>query len=155
MSIYIHPSAQVASSARVGAGTRIWQNCVILDEVVIGADCNICFSCFVERGVKIGDRVTIKNGVYLWEGLEIQDDVFIGPNATFSNDRFPRSRQRPDEWLRTTLEVGCSIGAGAVILPGITIGRNAMVGAGAVVTRDVSAAKVVVGNPARVVRDAQ
>jgi UDP-2-acetamido-3-amino-2,3-dideoxy-glucuronate N-acetyltransferase len=154
VSAFIHPSAEVASSARLGAGTRIWQHCIILDEVSIGADCNICFSCFIERGVRIGDRVTVKNGVYLWEGLRIEDDVFIGPNATFSNDRFPRSRVRPESWLETVLEAGCSIGAGAVILPGVRIGRGAMVGAGAVVTADVPAKKVVVGNPARVLRDA-
>jgi UDP-2-acetamido-3-amino-2,3-dideoxy-glucuronate N-acetyltransferase len=155
MNEYVHPSATLAASALIGAGTRIWQHCVILDDVVIGIDCNICFSCFIERGVRIGDRVTVKNGVYLWEGLEVHDDVFIGPNVTFSNDLYPRSRARPKEWLRTVLEPGCSIGGGAVILPGIRIGRNAMVGAGAVVTRDVPASKVVVGNPARIVRDAE
>ena len=154
MSTFIHPSAQVAATARVGRGTRIWQHCVVLDDVEVGVDCNVCFACFIERGVRIGDRVTIKNGVYLWEGLEVHDDVFIGPNATFANDRYPRSRARPAAWLKTVLEAGCSIGAGAVILPGVTIGHHAMVGAGAVVTRDVPAAKVVVGNPARVVRDA-
>jgi acetyltransferase-like isoleucine patch superfamily enzyme len=130
----------------------VWQHCVILDDVRIGADCNICFGCFIERGVQLGDRVTLKNGVYLWEGLRLEDDVFVGPNATFANDRFPRSRQQPQKWLETVLEAGCSIGAGAVILPGLRIGRGAMVGAGAVVTRDVAAGAVVVGNPARVLR---
>jgi acetyltransferase-like isoleucine patch superfamily enzyme len=151
----IHPQAEVAASAHIGAGTRIWQQCVVLDEVSIGADCNICYGCFIEPRVRIGDRVTLKNGVYLWEGLVVEDDVFIGPNATFANDRYPRSRQRPDKWLVTTLSAGCSIGAGAVILPGLRIGRNAMVGAGAVVTRDVPDGKLVVGNPARVVGDAR
>ncbi len=154
MTSFIHPTAQVASTASVGARTRIWQHCVVLDEVVIGEDCNICFSCFIERAVRIGSRVTIKNGVYLWEGLEVEDDVFIGPNATFANDPYPRSQVRPDSWARTTLEAGCSIGAGAVILPGIRVGRRAMVGAGAVVTRDVAPGKLVVGNPAKVLRDA-
>jgi acetyltransferase-like isoleucine patch superfamily enzyme len=155
VSVFIHPTAEVATSARLGAGTRVWQHCVILDDVSIGADCNICYSCFIERGVHVGDRVTLKNGIYLWEGLRVEDDVFIGPNATFSNDRFPRSRVRPERWAETVLESGCSIGAGAVILPGVRIGRGALVGAGAVVTRDVAAGKVVVGNPARVLRDAQ
>ncbi len=153
MNPYIHSSAEVAASARIGVGTRIWQNCVVLDDVAIGADCNICFSCFIERGVRIGNRVTVKNGVYLWEGLTIEDDVFIGPNATFCNDRQPQSRIPPAQWLETVLERGCSIGAGAVILPGIRIGSGALVGAGAVVTRDVPINKLVVGNPARVLRD--
>jgi acetyltransferase-like isoleucine patch superfamily enzyme len=150
---FVHAKADVAPTARIGAGTRIWQHCVVLDDVVIGADCNICAGCFLERGVQVGDRVTIKNGVYLWEGLVIHDDVFIGPNATFANDPFPRSKVRPEHWSETVLESGCSIGAGAVILPGLRIGAGAMVGAGAVVTKDVPSRKVVIGNPARVLRD--
>ena len=153
MNRYIHPTAEVAASANIGADTRVWQHCVILDDVVIGAECNICFSCFIERGVRVGNRVTVKNGVYLWEGITVEDDVFIGPNATFTNDRYPRSRVRPAQWLETTLERGCSIGAAAVILPGIRIGYGAMVGAGTVVTGDVPPNKLVVGNPGRVLRD--
>jgi UDP-2-acetamido-3-amino-2,3-dideoxy-glucuronate N-acetyltransferase len=118
---------------------------------VIGADCNICDHTYVEGDVVVGDRVTIKSGVYLWDGIRIEDDVFIGPQATFTNDPFPRSR-RPFEATITTLRRGASIGAGAVILPGLTIGERAMVGAGAVVTKDVPGDAVVLGNPARVVR---
>jgi acetyltransferase-like isoleucine patch superfamily enzyme len=118
---------------------------------VIGADCNVCDHTFIEGDTVIGDRVTIKSGVYLWDGLRVGDDVFIGPQATFTNDRFPRSRQ-PFEAVITTICRGATIGAGAVILPGLTVGERAMVGAGAVVIADVPSDTVVVGNPARVVR---
>jgi len=146
-----HHTADV-QSVNIGAGTRIWQFCVVLPGAVIGRDCNICSHCFIENDVKIGDRVTIKSGVQLWDGLRIGDDVFIGPNVTFTNDRFPRSRQYPERFLITTVESGASIGGGAVILPGVTIGQGSMVGAGAVVTHSVPPWTVVVGNPARVVR---
>jgi len=146
----IHPLADVQSPT-IGSGTRIWQFVVVLPSARIGRDCNICAHCFVENDVLVGDRVTLKNGVYLWDGLEIGDDVFIGPNATFTNDRVPRSRVSPGEWLRTRILRGASIGAGAVILPGLTIGESAMIGAGAVVTRDVPDGATVVGNPARIV----
>jgi len=147
----IHALADV-QSPNIGARTRIWQFVVVLPEARIGRDGNICAHCFIENDVRIGDRVTLKNGVYLWDGLDVEDDVFIGPNATFTNDRRPRSRQMPPEFPRTRLCRGASIGAGAVILPGITVGADAMVGAGAVVTRDVAAGETVVGNPARPLR---
>jgi len=121
---------------------------VILSGAVIGSDCNICSHCFIENDVILGDRVTVKSGVQLWDGIRIESDVFIGPNVTFSNDRYPRSKKYPDLFEVTHIKSGASIGAGAVILPGITIGENAMVGAGAVVTRDVLAGSTVVGNPA-------
>lgn len=146
----IHPLADVHSKS-IGSGTRIWQYCVVLAGAVIGRDCNICSHCFIENDVVIGDRVTIKNGVYLYDGLRIHDEVFIGPNATFTNDKFPRSRVWPDSYPVTVIEKGASIGGGAVVLPGVTIGEGAMIGAGAVVTRSVPAGVVVVGNPARVV----
>ena len=117
---------------------------------MIGADCNVCDGVFVENDVVVGDRVTIKCGVQLWDGVTLEDDVFVGPNATFTNDPFPRSRQYPGEFPRTVVRKGASIGANATLLPGITVGPNAMVGAGAVVTRDVPANAIVVGNPARV-----
>jgi len=132
----------------IGAGTKIWQYVVVLPDAVIGADCNVCSHCFIENDVVIGDRVTIKNGVQLWDGLRIADEVFVGPNVTFTNDRYPRSQNPDVKLLRTVVEKGASIGAGAVICPGITIGAGAMVAAGAVVTRDVSAGTMVVGNPA-------
>jgi acetyltransferase-like isoleucine patch superfamily enzyme len=135
----------------VGAGTRIWAFTHILDGAIIGRDCNICDHVFIEEQVIIGDRVTVKSGVQLWNGLIVEDEVFIGPNATFSNDRFPRSKQHQDTVPVTTICRNASIGAGATILPGLTIGHNAMVGAGSVVTSNVQPNAIVTGNPARVV----
>lgn len=146
-----HPQA-IVESARVGRGTRIWAFAHVLPGAVIGADCNLCDHVFVENDVVIGDRVTIKCGVQLWDGIRLEDDVFVGPNATFTNDPAPRSRQHLTAYPRTVVREGASIGANATILPGLTIGRRAMVGAGAVVTRSVPAHAVVVGNPARIVR---
>ena len=145
---FVHPLADVQSKY-IGGGTRVWQFVVILPGARIGSDCNICAHCFVENDVVVGDRVTLKNGVYLWDGLRIEDDVFVGPNATFTNDLHPRSQQRPEEFARTRIGRGASIGAGAVILPGVEIGAGAMIGAGAIVTRDVEPGVTVVGNPAR------
>jgi UDP-2-acetamido-3-amino-2,3-dideoxy-glucuronate N-acetyltransferase len=147
---FIHEHALVESDA-IGAGTRIWAFAHVMPGAVIGADCNVCDHTYVEGGVTVGDRVTLKSGVFLWEGLRVHDDVFIGPQATFTNDLMPRSRQ-PFKLRETTVLRGASIGAGAIILAGVTIGEHAMVGAGAVVTRDVPANAVVVGNPARVIR---
>lgn len=149
MNARIHPSADVASEA-IGPGTRIWQFVVVLAGARIGQDCNVCSHCFIENDVVIGDRVTIKSGVQLWDGLRVGDDVFIGPNVTFTNDKYPRSRNTGFVQLTTVIERGASIGAGAVMLPGIRIGENAVVAAGAVVTRDVPPNTCVVGNPARV-----
>lgn len=142
----------VSKSNQIGPNTRIWQFVVIFPNAHIGADCNICSHVLIENDVTIGDRVTVKSGVQLWDGLRIEDDVFIGPNVTFTNDPFPRSKQYPPAFPVTTVKAGASIGGGATILPGITIGRSAMVGAGAVVTKSVPDYAVVVGNPARVVR---
>jgi UDP-2-acetamido-3-amino-2,3-dideoxy-glucuronate N-acetyltransferase len=147
---FIHERALVETD-RIGPGTRIWAFAHVMAGAVIGAECNICDHTYIEGDVVIGDRVTVKSGVFLWDGLRVEDDVFIGPQATFTNDLMPRSRQ-PFQLRGTTLSRGASIGAGAVILPGVTIGERAMVGAGAVVTKDVPADAVVVGNPARVVR---
>jgi UDP-2-acetamido-3-amino-2,3-dideoxy-glucuronate N-acetyltransferase len=149
--IMIHKLADVSSDA-IGDGTRIWQFAVILSGARIGAECNICAHVFIENDVVVGDRVTIKCGVQLWDGLRIGNDVFIGPNATFTNDLFPRSKKYPDKYLETTIEDGASIGAGAIILPGISIGTGALVAAGAVVTRNVAARSLVRGNPAKHVR---
>jgi acetyltransferase-like isoleucine patch superfamily enzyme len=149
----IHPSADVQSNA-IGPGTNIWQYVVVLPRARIGHDCNICAQVFIENEVVVGNRVTIKSGVQLWDGLCIEDDVFIGPNVTFTNDKFPRSKVHPENFPVTTVKTGASIGGGAVILPGLTIGEHAMVGAGAVVTRDVPPYAVVVGNPARVIGNA-
>jgi UDP-2-acetamido-3-amino-2,3-dideoxy-glucuronate N-acetyltransferase len=148
MTYFVHPMADVQSE-NIGQDARIWQFVVVLPGARIGSDVNICSHCFVENDVIIGDRVTIKNGVQLWDGLRIADEVFVGPNVTFTNDRYPRSQNLDVELLSTVVEKGASIGAGAVICPGITIGAGAMVAAGAVVTRDVSAGTLVVGNPAK------
>lgn len=148
--VQIHPQSDV-QSAHIGPRTRIWQYCVVLPGAVIGSDCNLCAHVLVENDVVIGDRVTIKSGVQLWDGLRVSDDVFIGPNATFTNDRFPRSRKQPEKFLATEVGSGASIGANATILPGIKIGSNAMVGAGAVVTKNVPPNAVVAGNPAAII----
>jgi len=149
---YIHPNALVENGVALGDGTRVWAFVHILPGAVIGGECNICDHVFIEGDVVIGDRVTIKCGVQVWDGLRIENDVFIGPNATFTNDPFPRSKQQFD--LRfTNVKAGATIGANATILPGITIGEKAMVGAGAVVTKDVPPNTLVLGNPARVVRE--
>lgn len=144
----VHSSADVATS-NIGLNTRIWQFVVIFDGARIGSDCNICSHVLIEADVTIGDRVTVKSGVQLWDGLRVGNDVFIGPNVTFTNDKFPRSKNYPEIFSPTILEDGASIGGGAIILPGICIGAGAMVGAGAVVTRDVAPNSLVLGNPAR------
>lgn len=147
----IHKLCDVHSQ-HIGPSTRIWQYTVILAGARLGNDCNICAHVFIENDVVIGDRVTVKSGVQLWDGLRIEDDVFIGPNVTFTNDPFPRSKQYPEQFSLTMIKRGASIGGGAVILPGLTVGEFAMVGAGAVVTKSVPAGAVVVGNPARTIR---
>ena len=116
---------------------------------VIGSECNICDHVFIENDVVIGDKVTIKCGVQLWDGVRLEDEVFVGPNATFANDRYPRSKVYPSEYLKTHVLRGASIGANATILPGLTIGERSLVAAGSVVTRDVPAKVLVQGNPAR------
>lgn len=147
----IHPLSDVQTQ-NIGEGTRIWQFCVVLAQARIGANCNICAHVLIENDVVIGDNVTIKSGVQLWDGMRIEDNVFIGPNVTFTNDLYPRSKVYPEKYLQTIVKVGASIGANATILPGVTINENAMVGAGSVVTKDVPADVIVVGNPAKVVR---
>lgn len=148
----IHPLADVKSPT-IGEGTNIWQFCVVLPQAVIGSNCNICAGVLIENDVVVGDNVTVKSGVQLWDGIRIEDDVFIGPNATFTNDRFPRSKQYPDSFPITTIKKGASIGANSTILPGITIGEKAMIAAGSVVTRDVPAGQLWMGSPARFVRN--
>jgi acetyltransferase-like isoleucine patch superfamily enzyme len=151
MTFFVH-SKGLCESSNVGPGTRIWAFAHVLPGAEIGADCNISDGVFIENDVAIGDRVTVKCGVQLWDGISVGNDVFIGPNATFTSDRLPPSRMRPGEFERTIIEKGASIGANATILPGVRIGAEAMVGAGSVVTRDVPARGVVVGNPARLIR---
>ena len=145
----IHPLADVADGAVIGARTRVWQFTVVLAGARVGSDCNLNAHTLVEGGAVLGDRVTLKCGVYVWDGIILEDDVFCGPNATFTNDKRPRSRQWPDAFAATLVRRGASIGGGATILPGITIGEQALIGAGAVVTGDVPAGETWVGNPAR------
>lgn len=147
---FAHPTA-IVESTRIGKATRVWAFAHVLPGAVIGEDCNICDHVFIENDVVVGNRVTVKCGVQLWDGIRLEDDVFVGPNATFTNDPFPRSKQYPTEFLKTVVQKGASIGANATILPGVTIGQNAMVGAGAVVTNNVPPNAIVVGNPARIV----
>jgi len=151
--VFIHPQALVSESAKIGKGTRVWAFANIQDDVEIGENCNICDGVFIEKGVSIGNGCTIKNGVYLWADMKLGDNVFVGPNVTFTNDRMPRSH--PDyvtpasEWRPNTIETGATIGAGAVLLPWITVGEWAFVAAGAVVTDDVPHYTLVKGVPAR------
>jgi acetyltransferase-like isoleucine patch superfamily enzyme len=144
---FIHPLADVQTD-KIGHGTRIWQFVVVLPGASIGADVNICSHCFIENDVIIGDRVTIKIGVQLWDGLRVADDVFVGPNVTFTNDRYPKSRNKDADLQGTVIEKGAVIGAGAVICPGLTVGAGSMVAAGATVVHDVPAGVTVYGNPA-------
>lgn len=147
--VFVHPQA-ICESTQIGNRTRIWAFSHILKGAKIGEDCNICDGVFIENDVTVGDRVTIKSGVQLWDGIRVDDDVFIGPNATFTNDHFPRSRVWQQTLPLTYVHAGASIGANATLLPGITIGKGAMIGAGTVVTKDVPANAVVYGNPGKI-----
>ncbi|MGL5102060.1 MAG: acyltransferase [Plesiomonas sp.] len=149
--MFIHPLSDV-QTAQIGNGSQIWQFAVILKNAHIGKNCNICAYTLIENDVIIGDNVTVKSGVYIWDGTTIGNNVFIGPNATFTNDKMPRSKVYPDSFSRITIHDYASIGANATLLPDIIIGQHAMVGAGAVVTKDVPAYAVVVGNPAKIIR---
>ena len=142
----IHPTAEVQTT-HIGEGTSIWQYCVVLKNAMIGEYCNICAQCFIENEVKIGNNVTIKNGIYLWNGITIEDNVQIGPNVTFTNDRYPRAKQ-PFKMQLIVIKKNASIGAGSVVLGGITIGENAMIGAGSIVTKDIPDNTLWYGNPA-------
>ncbi|MBC7466791.1 MAG: N-acetyltransferase [Bdellovibrio sp.] len=142
----------ICESENVGDGTRIWAFAHVLPGARIGFNCNICDTVFIENKVVIGDNVTIKNGVQIWDGITLKNNVFVGPNVTFTNDPFPRSKIHLSEYPETVVEEGASLGGNCTILPGIKIGRMAMIGAGAVVTQDVPDNAVVMGNPARVVR---
>lgn len=148
MAVKIHPSAEVQTK-NIGDGTTIWQYCVVLEKARIGKNCNINFNVFIENDVFIGDNVTIKPGVQVWDGLHIEDNVFIGPNATFTNDLLPRSKQYPEEFTKTVIKEGASIGANATILAGIEIGEYAMIGAGSVLTKNATPYTLWFGNPAR------
>ncbi|MDY0279161.1 MAG: DapH/DapD/GlmU-related protein [Salinivirgaceae bacterium] len=151
MAIKIHPTAEVQTN-QIGENTQIWQFCVILKGAKIGVNCNINFNVFIENDVEIGNNVTVKPGVQIWDGLLIEDNVFIGPNVTFINDKYPRSKQYPEQFAQTLLKEGASIGAGSVILCGLTIGKNSMIGAGSVVTKSIPDNELWYGNPAKFIR---
>lgn len=146
----IHPFSDCQAS--IPESTNVWQFCVVLPKAQIGENCNICSHCFVENDVVVGNHVTVKCGVQLWDGLRIEDNVFIGPNVTFTNDHYPRSKN--ENWIleETIVKRGASIGAGATILCGIEIGENAMIGAGSVVSKSVPDGELWVGNPAKFVK---
>lgn len=143
----IHDLSDVHSK-HIGENTRVWQYVVILSDAVIGDDCNICSHCYIENNVKIGNKVTIKCGVYIWDGITLEDNVFIGPNVSFTNDNFPRSKHS-FELQKTTVRNGASIGAGSVIVGGVEIGENSMIGAGSLVTKDVPPNELWFGHPAK------
>ena len=149
ISYHAHPTALVESD-RIGEGTRIWAFCHVMAGAVIGRDCNVGDHAYIEGGVVIGDDVVIKNGVSVWDGVTLEDRVFVGPNAAFTNDLLPRAKVRRAAWDRTLVREGASIGANATLVCGTTIGRFALIGAGAVVTRDVPDFALVMGNPGRV-----
>ncbi|MFH7806566.1 acyltransferase [Acinetobacter sp. BSP-53] len=154
MSVFIHPLSDVKTK-KIGKNTRVWQFSVILEQATIGENCNICAHTLIENDVVVGNNVTIKSGVFLWDGIYIEDDVFIGPNATFTNDKKPKSKHYPDQFLSTLIEKGASIGANATILPNLKIGQYSLVGAGAVVTKDIPPFSIVAGNPAKVIGQVQ
>ena len=147
--VFIHRLSDVQSK-NIGIGTKIWQFCIILENSIIGEDCNICANVFIENDVIVKDCVTVKSGVQLWDGIRVGNNVFIGPNVTFTNDKFPRSRNKLTSYLKTTIEDGASIGANATILPGIRIGHDSIIGAGSVVTKDVLPNTIVKGCPAKI-----
>ena len=148
---FIHEKSDVAR-CEIGDGTKIWQYVVILEGAKIGRNCNVCAHTLIESDVEIGDLVTIKSGVQVWDGTRIDDNVFIGPNVTFTNDIFPRSKVYPEKFVGIRIKKFASIGANATLLAGITIGESAMIGAGSVVTKDVPDYAVVAGNPAKILR---
>jgi UDP-2-acetamido-3-amino-2,3-dideoxy-glucuronate N-acetyltransferase len=150
--VFVHPHG-LCESDQVGAGTRIWAFAHVLANAKVGNDCNICDHAYVEGGVTIGNRVTVKNGVMLFDGVTIEDDVFLGPGVRFTNDLRPRAAMKhsSDEFLPTLVQVGATLGAGVVVVCGLTIGAYAFIGAGSVVVRDVPSYGLVVGNPGRLV----
>jgi UDP-2-acetamido-3-amino-2,3-dideoxy-glucuronate N-acetyltransferase len=156
-SLFIHPTADVSSKATIGAGTKIWQQCQVREKAIIGCNCILSKGVYVDAGVQVGNNVKLQNGISVYHGVTLEDGVFCGPHCVFTNDRQPRSinpdgsLKSAEDWQvsKTVVRAGASIGAHATIVCGITIGRWAMVGAGAIVTRDVPDHGLVYGNPAR------
>jgi len=153
LNVNIHKFSDVKSTF-IGDNTSIWQYTVVLEKAEIGSNCNINCHCFIENDVIIGDNTTIKSGVYLWDGIRLGRDVFIGPNVTFINDKNPKSKEYSEEtYLKTFIADGVSIGAGSIIMGGISIGEGAMIGAGSLVTKNVAAKTLWYGSPARFIRN--
>jgi len=147
----IHPLTD-CKNTNIPESTLVWQFCVIFPEAQIGENCNICSHCLIENGAKIGNNVTVKCGVQVWDGIELEDDVMVGANVTFTNDKYPRSKNKDWQMLRTKVCKCATIGAGSTILPGLTIGEGSIIGAGSVVTKDIPAGEIWVGNPAKFLR---
>jgi len=151
MAIFIHPTAEVHPSAKIGDGSYVWNNVQIRENTSIGLNCIISKGVYIDNGVKIGNKVKIQNGVSVYAGVEIEDEVFVGPNATFTNDMYPRATASDWKIVPTKLRFGCSIGANATIVCGVVIGPFAMIAAGAVVTNNVPSFALMRGNPSRLV----
>lgn len=147
----IHPLSDV-QTIKIGKNTKIWQFTIVLGNAKIGANCNINSHCFIENDVTIGDNTTVKCGVYLWDGVRLANNVFVGPNVTFTNDKYPKSKFYPDTFQKTKVEDNVSIGAGSIILGGITIGKGSMVGAGSLVTKNIPEGELWFGSPAKFIR---
>ncbi len=143
----IHKLADVQSK-KIGQNTNVWQFCLVLEGAKIGSNCNINAHVLIENDVSIGSDVTIKSGVQIWDGIVLEDNVFVGPNATFTNDFLPRSKQYPKQYLKTTVQKGASIGANSTIVGGVTIGEYAMIGAGSIITKDIPRNELWYGSPA-------
>lgn len=148
---FVHSLADVQTE-KIGKMTTLWQFSIVLENATIGENCNINSHTFIENDVVIGNNVTLKCGVYLWDGLRVEDDVFIGPNVTFTNDKYPRSKQFLEQFQTTLIRRGASIGANATILGGISIGLKSMIGAGSVVTKNVPDNELWLGNPAKFIK---
>ena len=158
--VFVHPTANVSAKAEIGEGTSLWQFVVVTERARIGSNCNIGAHCYIEAGSRIGNNVTLKNDVAVWQGVEIEDGVFVGPNAIFTNDIYPRSPRLPESQHRyndraallrpTLVQYGATIGAGAMILAGVTIGRFATIGLGSVVTKSVPDFAMSAGNPSKI-----
>lgn len=148
----IHQLSNVLTD-KIGENTQVWQYSIILKGAQIGSNCNINCHCFIENEVYIGNNVTIKSGVYLWDGIIIYDNVFIGPNVSFTNDKYPKSKIYPEKFQKIIIKNGASIGAGSIILGGITIGENSLIGAGSLVTKDVPDNVIVYGSPAKIIKE--
>ena len=146
----IHPNSDCLSK-NIGKKTNIWQNVVVLPNAIIGNNCNNCAHTLIENDVVIGNNVTVKCGVFLWDGITIEDNVQIGPNVTFTNDKYPRAKAT-FEIQKTVIKNNASIGGGAIILGGVTIGENSMIGAGSLVTKSVPSNELWFGSPAKFIR---